>query len=266
MNIEEYISSGVLEAYVLGDLPTHEMKEVEANLQRYPALREELRRIEEFQESFAMRNAIQPRGEVKAKLMEKLESRPQAKSVSMKTDTSVSLWKYAAAAAVVIAVVSSYFAYDYRSKWQDAQTSLNDLIAQNQQIAQDYNRVNLRLDKIESDLKVVGDPAFTRVVMKGTPNATDALAFVYWNASTQETYLSVQNMRALSHENQYQLWAIVDGKPVDMGVFDTGIAGLLRMKPIGSGAAAFAVTIEPRGGNTTPTLGTMQVTGSIIKG
>jgi anti-sigma-K factor RskA len=92
------------------------------------------------------------------------------------------------------------------------------------------------------------------------------MAYVYWNESTEEVYLSIQNMRTLAQENQYQLWAIIDGKPVDAGVFDTNLAGLLKMKAIGNGAAAFAVTVEPRGGKASPTLETMQVVGNVVKG
>ena len=69
----------------------------------------------------------------------------------------------------------------------------------------------------------------------------------------------------LAQENQYQLWAIIDGKPVDAGVFDNNFKGLLKMKDVGTGAATFAVTIEPRGGRQTPTLETMQVAGNVVK-
>ncbi len=72
-------------------------------------------------------------------------------------------------------------------------------------------------------------------------------------------------MKSLAQENQYQLWAIVDGKPVDAGVFDSTTAGLLKMKAL-AGAAAFAVTIEPRGGKATPSLETLQVIGNVVKG
>jgi len=92
------------------------------------------------------------------------------------------------------------------------------------------------------------------------------MAYVYWNGSTQEVYLDIQNMKELAQENQYQLWAIIDGKPVDAGVFDGNLTGLVKMKGIGTGAAAFAVTIEPRGGKASPTLETMQVVGNVVKG
>jgi hypothetical protein len=38
------------------------------------------------------------------------------------------------------------------------------------------------------------------------------------------------------------------------------------MKKIVSGAATFAVTIEPRGGKASPSLETMQVVGNVVKG
>jgi len=99
-------------------------------------------------------------------------------------------------------------------------------------------------------------------VMTGTLNDKQALASVYWNPASDEVYISIQRLRAIAKENQFQLWAIVDGKPVDVGVFDLGFDGLLKMKNV-HGAAAFAVTIEPRGGKPAPNLNTMQVIGSV---
>jgi anti-sigma-K factor RskA len=266
LNIEEYISSGVLEGYALGELSARERAEVERNLAQFPELRQELLLIEETQEKLLMRSAIQPNARVKKNLFEKIDERnPAGKVVSIaQGDSRISFWKYAAAASVAIALVTSYLAYNYYSKWRSTENNLSDLIAQNQQMARDYNTVNQRLDKIETDIKIIDNPEFNRVVMKGTPNAPDAMAYVYWNENSQEVYLSIQNMKMLAQENQYQLWAIVDGKPVDAGVFDGNFAGLLKMKNL-TGAAAFAVTIEPRGGKPTPSIETMQVIGNVDK-
>lgn len=269
MNLKEYISSGILELYVLGELPEHERAEVEKNLVLYSELRDELKLVEEAQEHLLLKAAIKPRAAVKASLFEKIDAmKPEAKVVTMETGSSANVWRFAAAASITVALISSYMAYNYHSKWRDSETSFNELIAQNQRMAQDYNTVNQRIDKIETDLKVVNDPGFSRIIMKGTDNAPQALASVYWNASSKEVYLNIQNMKELAQEHQYQLWAIIDGKPVDAGVFDGNLAalGLVKMKNIPEGAAAFAVTVEPRGGKESPTLSTMQVVGNVIKG
>jgi anti-sigma-K factor RskA len=267
VNIEKYISSGILESYVLGELSEKECAEVENNLRQYPELRNELARIEDTQEALLMASAAEPRPAVKKKLMAKLDAiSPAPRIVKFsRPEPGISFWKLAVAASVSIAIASSYLAYDYRQKWRKTESTLSDLIAQNQRVAEDYNTVNQRLDKIEDDLRIVNHPDFSRVVMKGTPNAPQALAAVYWNESTQEIYLSIQDMKQLTADAQYQLWAIIDGKPVDAGVFDNDFSGLRKMKEIGSAPSMFAVTIEPRGGRETPTLETMQVAGYVGK-
>ncbi len=264
MNIQEYISSGVLEAYVLGELNEMERAFLESNLAQYPELKDELVRVEETSEALLMKLAMQPSPFFKEKVMQSIQ--PKGKIVRMDTSQGVR-WKYAAAASIALALGASYLAYDYRSKWKSSEFTLNDLIAQNKQVAQDYNRVNLRLDKVENDLHIIDNPAFTKVVMNGTPNAPQAMASVYWNKQTKEVFLSIQSLKELAHQNQYQLWAQIDGKMVDAGVFDGNLAGLVKMKSMfKADVTVFAVTIEPRGGKPVPTVETLQVAGSVSKG
>jgi anti-sigma-K factor RskA len=264
LNIQEYISSGILEAYVIGELTDAERVAVEKNVTQYRELQEELARIEEANEALLMKLAVEPPAAVRERIMQAVQ--PKGKVVPLHT-VQVLRWKYAAAASVVIALGASFLAYDYHSKWKNSEFALNDLIAQNKQIAQDYNRVNLRLDKVENDLHVIDNPSFTKVVMKGTPNAPQAMASVYWNKQTKEIFLSIQNLKQLSQQNQYQLWAQIDGKMVDAGVFDGDMAGLVKMKSmLTSEVTVFAVTIEPRGGRPVPTVENLQVAGSLTKG
>lgn len=172
-----------------------------------------------------------PRPGVKKKILEKTQSAQKGKVVKL---GAVSVWKYATAASVVLALSIGIFALKIHNIYK----------------------------KTEASMEIMSNPSFARIIMKGTENSPEALASVYWNQSSQEVYLSIQNLKTLTPEQQYQLWAIVDGKPVDMGVFDSGHPiGLIKMRNVGK-AAAFAVTIEPRGGKSSPTLETMQVLGN----
>ena len=84
MKTEEYISSGVLEAYALGELSFAERLEVEQNILLHAEMQRELDRIEEAQEKFLMSAAIQPKGRVKDSLLEKIgPTREGAKVVPM---------------------------------------------------------------------------------------------------------------------------------------------------------------------------------------
>ena len=76
--------------------------------------------------------------------------------------------------------------------------------------------------------------------------------------------LDVQNLPAAPTGKQYQLWTIVDGKPVDMGMLDPEFSNrLLRMKSSSPNAVAFAITLEKAGGSPSPTMDEMYVMGKV---
>lgn len=263
MNVEEYISSGILESYVMGQLPAAERAEVEKAMAEHAQVREEVAHIEETMEHLAFATAVKPPSGLKASILNQVAEEKETPVVSMESQSESPFLKYAAAASVVVALGAAIMAFNYWAKWQDAEGRLSELIAQNEEFAENYNTVNQRLNNLQESVAIMNNSDYKRVIMNGTDNAPNALATVYWNESAQEVFLSIQNLKELSQDQQYQLWAIIDGKPVDAGVFDpSNNAYLLAMKNIGSGAAAFAVTIEPRGGSENPSLETMQVVGN----
>jgi anti-sigma-K factor RskA len=70
------------------------------------------------------------------------------------------------------------------------------------------------------------------------------------------------NLPVPANDKQYQLWAIFNGKPVDLGVFDIKKERLLIQARNTQGAEAFAITMEKKGGSPSPE-GTMYVMGKI---
>jgi len=185
----------------------------------------------------------------------------EARVVEMKSSGT---WKLAVAASLALAIISGYLAFDYRSKWKNTDQRYAQLLATNNQMAEQYYQVNQKLGDLENDLEILGNPEFARIGMAGTENAAESYASVYWNQTSQELYLNISELRQLATDQQYQLWAIIDGVPVDAGVFDWNSEGLQKMKSIsGQAVAAFAVTNEPKGGSESPSLETMQVIGNV---
>ena len=260
MNLKEYIESGILEAYALGSLSDEDRRDVESKLAIHQELRAELESIELAMEGLYTKAGRKTSDEVKNSILKDIHG-PAARAIAMPSPRSIVLWKYATAASVLFAVSASILAYVFWSNWKRTETDLEERIALTRQMAEDLNTVSNRLDKIEDDLDIYDNPQFQKVVMKGTPDSPGSMALVYWNKDTREVFLSVQNLKEITQEQQYQLWAIVNGKPVDLGVFDMPSGGLSKMYDA-SGATAFAITIEPRGGKPTPTMETMQVIGS----
>ena len=84
--------------------------------------------------------------------------------------------------------------------------------------------------------------------------AASARARVYMSPS-RGLLFAAEDLPTLPAGRDYQLWAIVAGKPISHGVFGleaNGRAQLLANAPPGP-ADAFAVTIEPAGGVPAPT-------------
>ena len=63
--------------------------------------------------------------------------------------------------------------------------------------------------------------------------------------------------------HEYQLWALVDGKPVSLGVFGENAKEAVQQMETIEKAQAFAVTIEPIGGSVNPTMEKMVVMGGV---
>jgi anti-sigma-K factor RskA len=270
LNKEEIISSGLLELYAMGLASPEEAKEVEYWLSQYPEIKQELDAIEMSLETYAQANAIQPRAEVKSKILAEIsqEDKKDIQSTSHVKESIVSIpsakvyripsfFKVAVAASLILLIGSIALTYNYYTKYQSA---TNELQAAQQKIDQ-QNQANLAM---KNDMNVITDKNSLPVVLKGTPHAPDALAKIFWMKNTGDVYVDPSNLPAVPAGKQYQLWAIVDGKPVDAGMISTekGIYHIQKMKSFGH-AEAFAITMEKAGGSPTPTMDQMYVIAKI---
>jgi anti-sigma-K factor RskA len=81
-------------------------------------------------------------------------------------------------------------------------------------------------------------------------------ATMYWHKAKAEAYVSVKKLPPPPEGMQYQIWAIADGKPVNIGMLDTEVAAAGGMQkvpmPVPAGEA-FAISLEKAGGSEAPT-------------
>ena len=69
MDIKTYISSGIVEQYCLGMLSDTERTVVEGYAAEFPSIKDEIDRITDAMESYALANPIQPTSSVKARVL-----------------------------------------------------------------------------------------------------------------------------------------------------------------------------------------------------
>jgi anti-sigma-K factor RskA len=255
VNVQDYISSGIVESYVLGLSLPKEQAEFESMCRKHPEVLEARIAFELLLEQQAMQNAIEPPAMLKQRTRE-AALHAEARLVPLTVETSqakINWFKYAAAACAVLLAGSVY--------WNISQYN------KNKELRSQYNNTIAKLSDVEKDLAMlVQNPNVKMAAMKGMEVSPASYATVYWDTTSKDVYLLVNNLPKPANDKQYQLWALLDGKPVDVGMIDNSFfVGqkqlLLRMKNA-SGAQAFAITLEKQGGNSTPQ-GPMYTMGSL---
>ncbi|MEO6405679.1 MAG: anti-sigma factor [Ferruginibacter sp.] len=259
MEIKDIISSGLLEMYVTGLSNEHENVQVEAWKKQYPEVALELLQIEKSLEDYAMSNAIAPAPELKSKIEKAIQSGSDLEQpIQAKVYSIPAYWKWVAAASIVLLVASSIMNFRYYSRMQEA-------IAAEQSQRQELLAKNERLDELDKNMLVIQSKYSEPVALHGLPAAPDAAAKIFWMKNTGEVYIDPSNLPEAPAGKQYQLWGMVDGKPVDGGMIIKTKTGktfeIQKMKSFGK-VEAFAVTLETEGGNPTPK-GDMYVLGKM---
>jgi Anti-sigma-K factor rskA len=242
VNKENIISSGLLEAYVLGDTTATENTQVEQWRKQYLEVNDEIISIEKNLEAYAFANAITPSNKVKENIEAAIKITSHSENISSAKVVSLFPWKNIAAASVALLIGSAIFNVIYFSKYKDAFAKYEDgektIASLNANIAEEANEMNVIRSKYSLPLKLKPDIA-----------PKDADAKIYWLTNTGEIYIDPSNLPATPKGMQYQLWAIVDGKAIDGGliVSKDGKLRMQKMKTFGK-AQAFAVTLEKEGG------------------
>ncbi|WP_026464898.1 anti-sigma factor [Adhaeribacter aquaticus] len=286
MDIREYISSGILELYAAGVVTTAEKAEVEDMARQYPEVKAALDEVLDTLDAYATIHAVTPPADLKAKVLgsvkaqmassEELEPKfreesslgqEEAKIIPFGNSSQVKntpTYRWLAAAAVALLVLSNVLTIYFYNNWKRAEQSLQVAVASQQQYAQNLERVQLKLNQNSETVALLKDPHTARVELNGVEKSPASKVTIYWHKPTKNVLLAVNNLPEPPKDRQYQLWALVDGNPIDAGLLDEleAFNSIQLMKNIEE-AQAFAITLEPMGGSVNPTMEEMFVMGKI---
>lgn len=256
MNIKALLESGDLELYVLGELPEREARAIDLLRKNYPEINQEVERIENALNAYAQVHSLTPDPHLKNKIANSLPIH-QGKVVK----TTFSSFRYAVAASFVLAIVSGAAAIYFYSQYQQSNTLLQALQQEQNVVASKATFLEQEVDSLQQQFNIVSNPSFKQIALAGQAFMPQAKAIVYFNPQEGKVYINTAQLPQIESNKQYQLWAIVDGKPVDLGVLEKDTSFQL-MKNI-KNPAAFAITLEPLGGKPEPTLSNMCVLGAV---
>lgn len=260
MNIKEYISSGIVESYVLGLVTDAERQEFETMCLQYPELVEARTQFEDVLEKKMMAEGVNPPAALKEKTENSIQPSANPAYADMYEEEQAPVkklfnWQWVAAAAVVLFAGSLIWALMLNNVKRD-------LAAENQELKTQLSTAQTQIDEFKQLESTLHKPGLRLTAMNATPASPGSLAAVYWDTTSKDVYLLVSNLPQPPTDKQYQLWAMIDKQPVDLGVFEMRQEKLLvKMKNV-SGAQAFAITLEPKGGSPAPTMEAMHVYGN----
>ncbi|TCJ14075.1 anti-sigma factor [Flaviaesturariibacter flavus] len=264
MNVKEYISSGIIESYVLGLASDAERQEFEAACAQYPAIAEARDRFELQLEETLLAEAAAPSPALKARITAALEEEAvlpvHGDGLSAAPVRRINPWKWVAAACILLAAGSVYWAISLNSRM----SSLEAKQQQSSQLAAQLDSNRSALAEMRQEAETLRNPNLKMTSLQSVPTApTRSNVTVFWDSTSKDVYLLIRNLPAPASDKQYQLWALIDKKPVDLGVFEIRQDRLMvKMKNV-QNAQAFAITLEPKGGSPTPTLKNMYVYGEL---
>ncbi|HWV67233.1 MAG TPA: anti-sigma factor [Chitinophaga sp.] len=305
MDVQRYISSGILESYVFGMLPEAEQGEVETAVSQYPDVKAAVDSLQHDKERFVQLYGVAPPNGIRERLMEvihqentqegndllpdelrapvpaslngKKKEKPQpragetpVKQLPAAKPSKDRLWKYLTAAIVVLLLGSIFMNFFFFRKSTDYKSRYESLIATKEKLEADKEQQSLtRLKETPAagEADPLENPGFKWTKIPGGGKYAGNLVTVGWNEKTQALYLQAQLMPLPPAGRQFQLWAIVNKKLVDAGVFLTGseISQQLQQMKAVAAAQGFAITLEKKGGSTEPSMDQVCMSAKLVR-
>lgn len=268
MDVQELITSGKLELYVAGTLTDREMGDVAAYALEYPEVAMEIEKIERAMLDFLSPVEFEMETVEKERQINEILEKIRDHSADGPVFRLHGISRMAIAAITIGLIVMTGLSVWLALQEKTLKSEISALHDNQQKMAEDNREATVHYTRMQQQFSMMRNILTRRVELKtvaGNKITTQGnYMLVYWNPATGKLLLADANLPPLTPNEQYQLWALYDGKPVDAGVFNyqdrTVSVGF--QKDI-SAAQAFAVTVEPKGGSKSPTLGNLCMMASL---
>lgn len=248
--MKQYSREELLElapAYALGATSAEENAAFEAALPSMPGLAAEVAAFRNVAASLAEQQAMAPSPSVRAAFLEKIGAGKSAALPSPRTQSRSPSWLIVAlAASFVIAVRLGLQNNELKHQATERETALAAATAE-------ANRRHEQLNTIlegEKDLRIVQ--------LKAADTVTGPGIQFFWNVKQNRALAHAFRLKPAPAGRTYQIWFLVRGKPVGVGVFNSdpdghAIAQAFTLPAGVDGVTDVLVTEEPAGGSPQPT-------------
>ena len=239
--IKTFLDSDLLEKYLLGATSLEESLQVERYIAMHPEVRETYDELQENLEAFAKMHALKAPEGLKAKILHTIKTQDAGRRKFRRFAIAASFVAFLFAGA-------SYFFWNQNMNLKEENSIVTNKIMT---LEEDMKQ---RLEDVRNQFIVLNNPQTRKYLVNGNKKARELKAVAYINPVKKLSYINVQNLPNLPEDQCYQMWAEVNGKMVNLGIIDKADdKDRLRALPYAENAVSY-ITIEPKGGNNTPTV------------
>ncbi|MFZ1704692.1 MAG: anti-sigma factor [Saprospiraceae bacterium] len=248
MNTKEYISSGILELYVLGQLSEEECILVEKMSEKHIEVKREIHEISISLEKYGKLNAVTPSPDLFDSIVQQLpdvatDANPGQNNASPSSSTN---WQWLTFLFAGISLVSVVMYLWNINMMESEYKSMKKNLMICDSIHQASSLQYALIDSIQ-------DPNNKIIPLASTEGFSGTNVYLHYNEVKQKNYLQIYQLPRIDGDHDFQLWSLKPGQdPIPLDVFNSG--HFIIPISFEEGTPTYAITIEPKGGSKVPTL------------
>ncbi|MEZ4934892.1 MAG: anti-sigma factor [Saprospiraceae bacterium] len=261
MRVPAFITSGVLEKYVLGMATEEEIEDVLEMASQHLEIKEELAAIRKTMKGYILSHKVAPPPDLINKVMAigvkqaapSTKHDPATRSISPsftapkreKAESGNNKLMGIATAALSIALIAACFtAYTFFQDVEGAKKETADALDQVEEVKKELATAQRNTMETQAKLDFYLDRDNQLSVLKGTNRAPNAKAVIYWNAVSKSASLDVAKLPPLASGSIAVLWANSGRSARKLGVLAANDPGDRTSVSYIDGAESFFVTEE----------------------
>lgn len=261
MTTEELITSGKLELYVCGALPSEEISEIEEAIANNPEVKKEVEEIEASLVHLAETVAPPLPAMVWTSVLNSIR-----KVRNINQDNNTTNWSAITGWAAAILCIGGIF-------WmlQQNNTLQEEIListTENIELKEKIENTQGKLIQATDLLAIIGSKDYNAITLPGNATvAPDAFAKVYFNETEKIAYIDGNGLPKAPTGKVYQVWSLkLDPlTPTSLGLLGSAAqndTGIFKFENVPD-PEAFGITLEPEGGSESPTLSQLYTLGTV---
>ncbi|WP_346882749.1 anti-sigma factor [uncultured Algibacter sp.] len=244
--ITTFLSSGLLDKYLLGETTSAEAEMVESYILKYPEVQNTYNTLQYNLEVVSKSKAIEAPKFILDKILDELED--DTPVINLKTQKNYKVWHRIAIAASVASILFGGYSFALYNQNQKLANENQVVVEELFDLRSDIEQNNVMLDNVMRQLLKLNNPETEKYIITGNDRAKDLRTVAYINPKEKTSMIDVVSLPELPEEQCYQIWAELQGKMVNLGILNESDRKLMSL-PYAENALALKITIEPKGGN-----------------